>query len=184
MSLHPDQARTVLAEADLIHDRAAVEAAYDRMAEAIRDDLEGRNPLVLVVMIGGLVPAGGILSRLEFPLQVDYVHATRYRGETRGQELVWLARPQTSLHGRTVLLIDDILDEGHTLAGVIHACIEQGADDVKTAVLVEKHHDRRVPDLHADYVGLSVDDRYVFGAGMDYKNYLRNAPGIFAVKGG
>ncbi len=172
--------RAVLDSAELIHDEAAVEAAIDRLAERIANDLADRMPLVLCVMIGGVVAAGRLLPKLGFPLQLDYLHATRYRGGTSGGDLVWLARPRASLADRNVLIIDDILDEGYTLKGILDACWEQGAKDVRTAVLVRKQHDRCVPGVRADYVGLEVDDRYVFGSGMDYKGYLRNAPGIYA----
>lgn len=179
-STTPEHANAVLRSADLLHDAQAVEAALDAMAEAITSRLSDRVPLVLTVLVGGLIPAGKLLPRLAFPLEMDYVHATRYRGKTRGGELAWLARPQTSLAGRTVLIIDDILDEGNTLAGIIEACYEQGAEEVLTAVLVNKNHDRRYRGLQADFVGLQVEDRYVFGAGMDYKGFCRNLPGIYA----
>ncbi|MEX0731119.1 MAG: hypoxanthine-guanine phosphoribosyltransferase [Aquisalimonadaceae bacterium] len=180
--MNSDEIRAVLMSADLIHDEAEVEAAIGRLADEITRDFEQRMPLLLCVMVGGLVAAGRLLPRLGFPLEVDYLHATRYRGETSGGELVWLARPRTSLAGRSVLIIDDILDEGHTLQGILDDCLARGAREVKTAVLVRKRHDRCVPGIQAEYVGLEVDDRYVFGAGMDYKGFLRNAPGIYAAR--
>ncbi|MCG5509340.1 hypoxanthine-guanine phosphoribosyltransferase [Ectothiorhodospira lacustris] len=184
MSVTPEHVKQVLAEADCLVPREQVEAAMDRMAEAITRDLADGNPLILCVMTGGVVAAGHLLTRLHFPLQVDYLHATRYRGAlTGGEELHWLVKPQTSLKDRTVLVLDDILDEGHTLAGILDYCRQEGAREVLSAALVLKHHDRRVPGLEADYLGVEVEDRYVFGYGMDYKEYLRNAPGIYAVKG-
>jgi len=168
--------------ATLVHDASAVEAALDRMAVGLSARLEHTNPLVLGVMIGALVPLGRLLPRLRFPLEVDYIHATRYRGDTSGSDLVWLARPQTSLRRRTVLVMDDILDEGHTLAGILDWCRDEGAETVLSAVLVNKHHDRRYRGLEADVTGLDVDDRYVFGAGMDYKGHFRNLDSIYAVE--
>ena len=182
MSITPEQAQAVLRAAELLHDEAAVDAALAGMARQIEARLAGSCPLVLTVMVGGLVAAGKLLPKLGFPLQVDYIHATRYRGETRGGELAWLARPQQVLKDRVVLIIDDILDEGNTLAGIIEDCRAQGAREVYTAVLVNKLHDRRYQNLQADFYGLDVPDRYVFGAGMDYKGYLRNAPGIYAAR--
>lgn len=181
ISMNGDEIRAALASADLIYSETEVEAAIGRLADAISADLGDQMPVLLCVMVGGLVAAGRLLPRLGFPLEVDYLHATRYRGETSGGELVWLARPRTSLEGRTVLIIDDILDEGHTLQGILEDCRERGAAEVRTAVLVRKRHGRCVPGVSAEYVGLEVDDRYVFGAGMDYKGFLRNAPGIYAV---
>jgi hypoxanthine phosphoribosyltransferase len=179
-----EHARQVWRDADCLHDQAAVERALDRMAGEITQALGESNPLLLCVMNGGLVAAGQLLTRLHFPLQVDYLHATRYRGDVEGAaELHWLVRPQIPLDGRDVLVIDDILDEGRTLAGILDYCRQHDAASVRSAVLVMKHHDRRDPRIHADFVGVEVEDRYVFGYGMDYKEYLRNVPGIYAVKG-
>ena len=125
--------------------------------------------------------SGKLLTRLAFPLQIDYLHATRYRNNTQGSELEWHRLPALSLHGRDVLILDDILDEGATLAAVVAHCRAQGAARVLTAVLVDKHHERKVPGIRADFVGLRVEDRYLYGYGMDYRGYLRNAAGIYAV---
>jgi hypoxanthine phosphoribosyltransferase len=137
----------------------------------------------MCVMIGGMVPTVEILRRLDWPYELDYLHATRYQGETRGSSIVWKVSPTARLDGRTVLIIDDILDEGHTLAAIQRAVRVQGVKMLYTAVLAEKLHTRRNPEATADFVGLRVPDRYVFGGGMDYKNHLRFAPGICAVKG-
>jgi len=182
MSVSPELAQQVYDEADCLFDRQQVEAALARMAEAISAQLASKNPLVLTVMSGALIPAGILLSHLDFPLHIDYIHASRYRGETSGGELHWRVSPRYPLAGRVVLIIDDILDEGLTLQAIIESCREQGAAEVYSAVLVKKLHERNV-GIEADFVGLEVEDRYVFGFGMDYKEYLRNAPGIFAVKG-
>jgi hypoxanthine phosphoribosyltransferase len=180
MSITAEQALEVLRAADCLHDEAAVERALERMAEGVRGALAGRDAVALVVMNGGFIPAAGLLLRLDLPLRIDYLHATRYRERTSGGLLDWKRRPDTGLAGRNVLVIDDILDEGLTLAAIVEACRREGAQRVWSAVLVEKRRARSV-DFTADFVGLTVPDRYVFGYGMDYKGYLRNAPGIFAV---
>ncbi|MEJ2516007.1 MAG: hypoxanthine-guanine phosphoribosyltransferase [Gammaproteobacteria bacterium] len=172
----------ILARAEELHSAGDVAAALDRMAEAVRRDLEGRDPLVLAVMLGGMLPATWLLQRLEFAHQLDYVHATRYRGGTRGgPALDWRARPRADLTDRHVLVVDDILDEGPTLAAILEACHADGAASVRSAVLVRKRHDRCVPGLAPDYVGLEVDDRYVFGCGMDYRERFRQLPAIYAL---
>lgn len=182
MSVTPEQADHVYREADCLFDQQAVDNAFNKLASEITEQLAETNPLVLAVMTGGIIPAGILLPKLPFPLELDYVHATRYRGETAGGTLHWIAHPSTPLKDRTVLLVDDILDEGITLAEIVKACFNEGAKAVYTAVLVNKIHDRKA-DIRADFVGLDVEDRYLFGYGMDYKNYLRNAAGIYAVKG-
>lgn len=177
--------RTALERADLIHDRATLERAIGAMADAIRDDYAGSRPLFLTVMHGGLPFAGQLgfaLGERGLDLEFDYLHATRYRGETSGGELVWKHRPATPLQGRRVLLVDDIVDEGHTLAAVRAWCVEQGAAEVRIAALAVKKHDRCVEGLRADYAGVEVPDRYVFGYGMDYHEQGRNLPAIYALR--
>ena len=162
-----------------------IHAALDRMAAEIEAAVAGSVPIVLVVLTGGIIPAGHILTRLAFPLEIDYLHATRYRGNTTGDAKVdWECKSRIPLEGRTVLVIDDILDEGNTLQSVTDYCRRSGASRVCTAVLIEKHHDRRLNGVQADVVGLGVKDRYVFGFGMDYRGYLRNLNGIFALEPG
>lgn len=169
--------------ADCLYSRAAVERAIDQLAEELTRDLSREDPLLLCVMNGGIVFSGALLTRLPFRLQVDYVHASRYRGELRGADLHWIHRPGTPLKGRCVLVLDDILDEGDTLAGIRDWCLAQGAARVVTAVLVDKQHDRRCQALpKADYTALYAEDRYLFGYGMDCREYWRNAPGIFALR--
>ncbi len=182
MSISADQARQVLARADELYSPAQVNTALDRMAEAIRARLADTDPIVHCVMTGGLIPAGHLLTRLDFPLHIDYLHATRYRGATRGGELHWITRPSLPFAGRTVLVIDDILDEGLTLTAILAYLREQGAAQVFSAVLVKKLHDRRPAHVTADFVGLEVEDRYVFGCGMDFHGYHRNLLGIYAVQ--
>jgi hypoxanthine phosphoribosyltransferase len=180
-SVTTDEAQAVFEQADILYNEVEVEAALDRMAAEITTRLEGKNPLLLCTMIGGIVTAGKLLTRLHFPLMIDYIHASRYRGETRGAKLHWLARPSESVVGREVLIIDDIFDEGLTLKALIEDCQQAGAAAVHTAVLVEKQCARHC-GIDVDFLGLHVEDRYVFGYGMDYKGYLRNVSGIYAVK--
>ena len=168
------------ATADQIYSYEEVERTLDRLAIEITGKLSGDNPIVLSVLNGALIPTGHLLTRLGFPLRQDYVHATRYRGATSGAELEWIGRPRTSLKDETVLVIDDILDEGITLEAIVNACRDAGAKVVYSAVFVEKTHNRN-SGFKADFVGLTVEDRYVFGFGMDYKGYLRNLPGIFGL---
>jgi hypoxanthine phosphoribosyltransferase len=184
MSVDLAHIRQVMSEADCLYSNAEVEVAIDTMAAAINSEMAESNPVVFCVMNGGLIFSGKLLPKLNFPLELSYLHATRYRNETSGGELFWKAKPEISFIDRDVLIIDDILDEGHTLGAIIDFCRHAGAKNVRIAVLVDKTHDRKArPDLKADYVGMPCVDRYVFGYGMDYKGYWRNAPGIYAVKG-
>ncbi|MDN5863330.1 MAG: hypoxanthine-guanine phosphoribosyltransferase, partial [Salinisphaera sp.] len=157
-------------------------ALYDRMAGEIEATLAGSNPVLLCVMLGGLVPTAEIARRLNFAFELDYLHATRYRGETEGGELVWKVSPGVNVAHREVLVIDDIIDEGKTLAAILAGIDAQGANRVRTAILLSKQHDRRDPALAPDFLGAAVPDRYVFGAGMDYKGYFRQLPAVYAVR--
>lgn len=172
----------VLQNSEELHSVEAVNAALDRLAVAISARLGDADPLVLVVMNGALIPAGQLLIRLNFPFQIGYLHATRYQGDTRGGTLQWLARPTVPVQDRVILVVDDIFDEGTTLKAIVQELRQGGAREVLSAVLVNKIHDRKVPEFDVDFVGLEVADRYVFGCGMDYKDYLRNLPGIHALR--
>jgi hypoxanthine phosphoribosyltransferase len=177
-----DEIGKVMEEADCLADADALNGILDTMAEQLTSEVSGRNPIVMCVMNGGLVLTGMLLPRLHFPLQVDYLHATRYRGKLTGAELQWKVFPALELSGRVVVLVDDILDEGDTLVGIRAHCLANGAARVLTAVLVDKNHESRHPELkRAEITGMDAPDRYLFGFGMDYKGYLRNAPGIYAV---
>ena len=179
-----DEANQVLAEADLLVAGEDVTAAIGRLAGEITTRLAVANPVLRCVMNGGLIFAGQLLTRLKFPLEFEYCHATRYGRETAGAGLDWIVRPRLRLQGRTVLLLDDILDEGITLNAIADYCRQQGAARILMAVLVDKRHDRKVsPGFRADFTGMETEDRFLFGFGLDYKGYWRNAPGIYAVKG-
>ena len=170
------------ATAELIHSRQDIEQALDRLAETLNRDFAGQEPIVLTVMTGGMVFAGQLITRLAFDLELDYIHATRYRSDTQGRDIQWLAQPRLSLRDRPVVLLDDILDEGITLAAIVNYCIEVGVKKVLTAVLAEKIIDKDKPLKNADFSRLTVPDRYVFGYGMDYNEYHRNSAGIYALK--
>ncbi|WP_242108095.1 hypoxanthine-guanine phosphoribosyltransferase [Luteimonas aquatica] len=174
--------------ADLIHDGAALATAIAGMADAVSADYrageDAEPPLFVTIMHGGMPFAAMLalaLGERGLDLEFDYLHATRYRGSTSGSGLAWLHRPATPMRGRRVLLVDDILDEGHTLFAVRRWCEDQGAAEVRVAVLAVKEHDRCVEGIEADYVGVGVPDRYVFGFGMDYHEQGRNLPGIYAL---
>lgn len=178
--MSPDAAQALLAQAELIHDAATVQAAVRNLASQIRTQLADRHPLVLCVMTGGLIFSGQLLPLLDFPLELDYLHATRYGQETAGGKLSWRSAPWTPVKGRTVLVLDDILDEGLTLAAICDRLRQMGASEVFTAVFADKAHGRGKP-VQADFVGLSVPDRFVFGFGMDVRGAWRHLPALYAM---
>ncbi len=177
----PPELAAVRAGARCLASIDEVGRACDVLARDITLHLRDANPLLLCVMTGGAVPLALLLERLDFPLQVDYVHLTRYGLATSGGAITWVKRPPASIRGRTVLVVDDILDHGLTLAALIDECLAMGAAKVLSAVLVTKTIAARAGLQRADFSALTLPDAYLFGCGMDYKSYLRNAPGIFAV---
>ncbi|WP_319238726.1 hypoxanthine-guanine phosphoribosyltransferase [uncultured Propionivibrio sp.] len=177
-----ENAKAILAEADLIHSAETVNAAVSRIAREITQQLADTNPLVLCVMSGGVPFAGHLMTQLDFPLEFDYLHVTRYGQETSGGALSWRAAPRTPVEGRTVIVLDDILDEGLTLAAIVDRLTELGARKCYTAVATEKLNGKNKP-IQADFVALTVPDRFVFGFGMDVSGHFRNLPAIYAMKG-
>lgn len=166
---------------DCLVDAQAMQGVYDTLAAHITQALKERLPIVLAVMNGGLIPAAALLSRFQFPLEIGYVHATRYRGEQQGGALQWLALPQIPLADRDVLIIDDVFDEGVTLKSIAASCRKAGAASVWVAVAINKIHDRKVPDFVPNFVGIELPDRFILGEGLDYNGFFRNVQGIYAL---
>ena len=171
----------LIENSELVYDAEQVNTAITKLAEDISLSLMDSKPLVMCVMGGAVVFSGQLLPKLNFPLEFDYVQASRYHNQTEGQQLVWKVEPKENVRGRVVLLLDDILDEGHTLVAIKQKCLEQGAARVVIAVLVEKALDHVKP-ISADFVGLTVPNAYVFGCGMDAYGWWRNLPAIYALK--
>jgi hypoxanthine phosphoribosyltransferase len=180
--MNPQEAERILASADLICSADEVRAAVARLADELNGAMRGRNPLVVSVMGGAVIFTGQLLPQLNFPLDFDYVHATRYGDATSGGQLKWVVEPRTAVAGRMVLLLDDILDEGITLAAIRQHLLDAGASECITVVFADKNIGRAKP-LVADYVGLTLPNRYVFGYGMDVSGAWRNLPAIYALKG-
>lgn len=180
-----EESKNIIQSAELIYSAEQISSALDQLAEQLNTRFAQANPqanpLVLCVMRGGLIFTGHLLTRLNFMIELDYLHATRYRESTSGARLEWLSKPKVSLENRTVLILDDILDEGITLDAIVDYCSERGASEVVSAVLLHKKHGRCKTDVSSDYVALDVDDKYVFGFGMDYKGQFRHLSSIYAV---
>ena len=179
-----NKAKQILENAELIYTAAEIQESIDQLAHEINVKLSNTSTPVIVIPImnGGLILSGQLITRLKFPVEIDYLHATRYRNTTSGSDLQWKVKPQNSLENRILLIIDDIFDEGHTMQSVVEYCRSENAANVYSAVLVEKEHPRDKAAIKSDFIGMVVEDRYVFGFGMDYKGYHRNLNAIYAVK--
>ncbi len=179
--LSDSQARAVLADAELLFGDDEVQLALRRVAKEIDAALADQHPLVLSVMGGAVVFTGQLLPRLDFPLDFDYLHVTRYGNEKQGGKLHWKVAPRENVAGRVVLVLDDILDEGETLHAIKQRVMELGATKFYSAVFTDKDNGKSKP-IRADFVGLELPNRFVFGYGMDIHGAWRNLPAIYAVK--
>lgn len=180
-TLSADEAWKMLDEADLVVPESAVDEAIARVATQVSAEYRDRYPLILCVMNGALFFCGRLLPLLRFPLHLDYVHCSRYGDELQGRSLRWKVEPQDFVKGRHVLVVDDILDVGETLAAIRDKVLERGAASCRIAVLADKRIGRSKP-VQPDYVGMELPDRFVFGCGLDAHGSWRNLPAIYAVK--
>lgn len=182
MTLTSEQVAAMSSRAKCLFDREVVEKTLDQLAKQISESLADKDPLFLCVMNGSVIPMGQLLTRLSFPLQIDYIHATRYRGEMKGGDLDWIATPRIPLKGRHVVLVEDILDTGLTLAALVKHCEEAGAEKVYTVALTDKDCERAKDGVKAaDFSGLKLPNAFVIGYGLDYQEYFRNLPGIYVL---
>ena len=171
----------------LVFSYREITTALDKLADKLNQQLKNETPVVLCVMQGGLIFSGQLIPRLQCMLEIDYIHATRYDNKTSGGELTWKAYPVTPLKNRTVLILDDIFDEGKTLKSIIQYCESQGATNIVSAVLLRKNHNRSITHdsidtALSDNIALTVEDKYVFGFGMDYNGQYRQLNSIYALE--
>ena len=159
--------QAILDNSRVLFDRDEVNAAVQKMADEI-NTYYGNEPVILItVLTGAIIPATWLITKLKMPVQMDFVHATRYRGGLYGAELEYRVPPRLDLEGKNVLIVDDIFDEGNTLAAIKGSVEKRKAGSVKMAALVRKDHDRGLSRDYVDFVGMDVPDVYVFGCGMD-----------------
>jgi hypoxanthine phosphoribosyltransferase len=179
--MNREEALHIFSHSEEIVSASDVSASIERMARDIGASISDDFPLVLSVMGGAAVFTGMLLPHLDFPLEFDYIHLTRYRNSTAGGDrMEWRVAPAESVKDRVVLVLDDILDEGETMAAIRDRILAMGATRFMSAVLCEKVIAKDKP-LRPDFCGFEVPDRYVFGCGMDAKGYWRNLPGIRAM---
>lgn len=179
--LSPKEALEILDRAELVHSEETVEGALKRIAGEINAKLRDVHPLVLSVMGGAVVFTGKLLPLLDFPLDFDYIHVSRYGNRTSGGKIDWKVVPRENVRGRVILVLDDILDEGETMAAIEQRIMNEGAAAFYSAVFCDKAIGRKKP-IEPDFVGLTLPDRYVFGFGMDVHGAWRNLPAIYALK--
>ncbi|MDD2916182.1 MAG: hypoxanthine-guanine phosphoribosyltransferase [Gallionella sp.] len=182
MSILPAQRyREIRQQAELLYSAEQVQASLHKVAQQINAALANEHPLVLSVMGGAVVFTGQLLPLLDFPLDFDYVHVSRYGDARQGGQMHWKVEPRENVRGRVVLVLDDVLDEGHTLEALRQRVMQLGASKFYSAVFADKMHGKPKP-IYADFVGVELPNRFVFGYGMDVEGAWRNLPAIYAVK--
>lgn len=174
--------RALLENSRVLFNREEVAAAIQKMADEI-NEYYGDQPIILIsVLTGAIIPAAWLITKLKMPIQMDFVHATRYRGGLYGAELEYRVPPRLDLEDKAVLIVDDIFDEGNTLAAIKGSVEQRKAGSVKMAALVRKDHDRGLPRDYVDFIGLDVPDVYVFGCGMDAYEEWRHLDEILVLE--
>ncbi|MFT6386955.1 MAG: hypoxanthine phosphoribosyltransferase [Cellvibrionaceae bacterium] len=164
-----------------LYNVSEIDLSLDAIAQQLNQRFHNKSVTVITILQGGMVTTAHLLLKLNFLIELDSIHATRYRNQTEGYELEWKQYPAIDLKGKNILIVDDIFDEGVTLSEVKKYCLSRGAQEVAMAVLLEKQHSRKLTTETPDYVALKVPDVYVFGFGLDYHGRYRNASGIYAL---
>lgn len=171
------------AQGHMVYSKEQVQHSIAQVAAHMNASLAEKAPVFICVMNGALIFMGQLMTELTFPLQINYIHASRYHGEIEGKpQIDWIAKPAIALKNRTVVIVEDILDTGLTMQLIQDYCQEQNAREILTATLIDKQRPRQVNNLeHCDFTGLTTGDKFLYGYGLDYKGFLRNEPGIFEV---
>jgi hypoxanthine phosphoribosyltransferase len=180
-NLSSQQLQQVKDNSDLIFSASQIKAAVENMGLELEAKIKNKNAILISVMNGGIMITSDLLRSIDCDVRLDYLQVARYRDKTVGGSLHWLKEPQLSLENQTVVLVDDIYDEGYTMEELVSYCRKHGASEVITAVLLLKKKLTPQVALKPDIFGLEVIDRYVYGYGMDYQGYLRNVPAIYAI---
>jgi len=175
------QALKIHQSSSVLFEQQEIDSGIAQMASHMAEKIKDKFPIVLCVMNGGLYITGQLMRHWQFPLTLDYVHATRYRLSTLGSDVVWKAYPQNDLKDRHVVIVDDIFDQGYTLEELKKYCIKQGATSITNCFLIRKSHTRKKADIEADYAALECSDLYIYGNGMDLNGHFRNLKDIYAL---
>ena len=176
------ESQKILAKAECLYDRIAIDNAINNIAQEMNHKLKDLAPIFLCVMNGALIFMGQLLVKLNFNLQLDYIHVSRYRGEMHSSNMHWFAKPSVTLKDRNIVIVEDILDSGLTIAGISDYCSQEGAKSIFTCALIDKDCERDSDGIKTvDFAGLKIENKFLIGFGLDYQGFFRNLPGIYAV---
>lgn len=174
------EAEDILTKSEILYTAEELHKKITSIASAITNEINHEIPIFLTVMNGGLFFAAKLMEQIKKPFIADYIHASRYGDATFGSgHISWYRQPKAEdIQGRTVYIVDDILDEGHTLAEIKRVLIHLGAKEVKIAVLIDKDIGKDKP-IAADYFGYHSPNKFLFGFGMDIYGLYRQFSDIY-----
>lgn len=166
----------------ILYTQEEVTQRVNELATALTAKYRGKYPVVVPVMTGAMMFAAELMKRLDFKLNIDYVDVSSYEDSTTSAGRVRLLRDLShDVNGRPVLIIEDIIDTGHTLQFLNRLFASRGAKEVKICSLLDKPARREV-DVEADYVGFTVPNEFIVGYGLDYDGLYRNLPYVGILK--
>lgn len=180
MKLQRAQLNKVLDTASTVCNRRQVNRALNRLAAAINRDYKNTQPVLVVVMKGGMYTMIELAKRLKIEHRWEFIHFSRYQNNCHGGEFSSQYLPQFTIKDQDIIIVDDILDRGQTLLAIKQQFVEQGAASVASLVLAEKQIDGKC-STSAEYIGLKVPNKFLIGCGLDYCGYFRNLPQIIAI---
>ena len=172
----------MLSESTLLLTNKSILNKIKELGDCISKDYAEQEVVVLCIIKGAMVFCSHLMSHINADVYLDCIDVSRYGSRLEGGELVVKSNPTLNLTNRNLLIVDDMIDQGETLQFVQNYCVNQGAASIKTAVLLQKEHNRKIStEVPIDYCAFTIPDAFVFGFGIDCKGRYRNLPDIYAL---
>jgi hypoxanthine phosphoribosyltransferase len=166
---------------DLFIEEEVIEQGIKRVAERMNVELAGKNPIFLAVLNGAFMFAGELMKEVSIPSEITFVRLASYQGTSSTQRVQEVLGLNESIRGRTVVIVEDIVDSGNTMVSLLQELGKHEPDEVKIATLLFKPAALK-QKLHLDYVALEIPNDFIVGYGLDYDGYGRNLKDIYKVK--
>jgi hypoxanthine phosphoribosyltransferase len=159
--------------------KSEIERRVAEMGAEITRDLAGSELIALCVLKGAMFFCSDLMRHIAFDVALDFIQVSSYGDQKTSSGVVTLLKePQLDMHGKSVLIVEDIIDSGLSMNEVFrYIKLDRGAREVRTATFLDKPSARKIP-FKADYVGFSIDPKFVIGYGLDYAEKYRNIPDI------
>jgi hypoxanthine phosphoribosyltransferase len=157
-----------------------LQQAVEKLAERINNDLAGKNPVFLVVLNGAFIFAADLYRKITIESEISFVKLASYAGTATTSEVKELIGINEKLRGRTIVIVEDIIDTGTTMQYLINKLEYLGVEKIYLAALLFKPSAFR-ESFRIDYLGMEVPDEFIVGYGLDYNGYGRNYPDIYKI---